>query len=70
MKYVLKQPNTWTRWAILDDRGTEICDGPPEQLEIGQLMCNLLNVHAEQDPSAVVTLTFKGGPKPGGTITR
>jgi hypothetical protein len=43
MKYVLQQPNTWSRWAIVDERGTEICDGPHEQKKTGLLVVSLLN---------------------------
>lgn len=44
MKYELKRPGVWSqRWAILDECGTEICDGPYEQLEIGTLIVSLLN---------------------------
>lgn len=43
MKYRLQQPNAWSRWAIVDERGTEICDGPYEQKKAGLLIVDLLN---------------------------
>lgn len=36
--FTLQDAGPWTRIAIVDERQTEICDGPPEQREALTLM--------------------------------
>lgn len=42
-KYEFKQTDVWAPWAILDERGTEVCDGPHEQAKIGKILVKLIN---------------------------
>ena len=59
-RYEFRQPSVWDPWAILDERGTEICDGPHETAKMGKLIVRLIN--------AVVALEEKAYPLMVGPI--
>jgi hypothetical protein len=44
MIYEFRQASVFARWAVIDENGTEICDGPPEQAEHGKRIAQLLGL--------------------------